>query len=222
VSGIAFAYRNDNAWSHDVYRRWPGSNYEHVCKVPTRLVYDKDTDVLWGYHCQSKRKEESDDYEDDNSREKGIKWFKLLLDREVLDNMGTEALGSHADVKRWITDFLRHVYIDFMNHVKTHTFLTPKEWSSANVEFVFSIPTTWESADIIKDFREIIKDAGFGCEGQNKKNHSVSLSLTEASAAAVCTFKDCAEPLQRGQSFIVCDAGGGTTVRSTAIFPSRF
>lgn len=214
MSGVAFACRRDNAWDIDVYRKWPGCEHENACKVPTRLLYDRvsSSPKLWGFHCQSEREEESDD----NSCEKEKRWFKLLLDEKVLDNMDAEAPGTHANVKRWITDFLRHIYIDFMNHVQSHAILMPKVWRSANVEFVFSIPTTWERQEIIEDFRKIIKDAGFGGEGRTNKIHPVTISLTEASAAAVCTFKDCPEPLKKDQSFIVCDAGGGTTVRSAA------
>jgi hypothetical protein len=130
--------------------------------------------------------------------------------------MSAKAAGSHGDVKRGITDFLRHIYVDFMNHIKIYPIMTPKDWSSANVEFVFSVPTTWESPEIIEDFRKIIIDAGCGCEGLTKKIHSVSSSITETSGAVVCTLKDCSKPLQKSQSFIVCNAGGVTAARYTA------
>jgi len=66
------------------------------------------------------------------------------------------------------------------------TLLAPNKWASTKIEFVFSVPTTWENHTMIDDFKHLIKDAGFGDGG---KRYTVIIGLTEASAAAVYTFK---------------------------------
>ncbi|PPJ61260.1 hypothetical protein CBER1_10939 [Cercospora berteroae] len=72
------------------------------------------------------------------------------------------------------------------------------------VEWVFSIPTTWKDPSMIAGIESMIKDAGYGKE----LHHKVAISLTEAEAAAVYVSK---QSMQRGDIFLVCDAGGGTT-----------
>lgn len=49
-----------------------------------------------------------------------------------------------------------------------------------------------------------IKNAGFG----RQPNHKASISLTEAEAAAVYAAK---QQMMKGDVFLVCDSGGGTT-----------
>jgi hypothetical protein len=51
---------------------------------------------------------------------------------------------------------------------------------------------------------ELIRQAGFG----KNPNYTVRVSLTEAEAAAVCVSK---QGYEKGDVFLVCDAGGGTT-----------
>jgi hypothetical protein len=56
-------------------------------------------------------------------------------------------------------------------------------WEDANIEFIFSVPTTWKTVPTVERFRSIIQRAGFG----NHPNHRADIGLTEAEAAAVHT-----------------------------------
>lgn len=83
------------------------------------------------------------------------------------------------------------------------------------VEWLFSVPTTWRDPGQLAATEEIIRQAGYG--QLNKERASVY--LTEAEAAAVYTSR---QSMEKGDVFLVCDAGGGTTdlnvlkVKSTA------
>lgn len=135
------------------------------------------------------------------------------------------------DVERWYEDYLRSLYewIEFSLSPQLHR----TTWHNAKVEFIFSVPTTWNPL-IVEKFRAIAAKAGYG----KVWNHSLKIGLTEAEAAAVhtsieasATFNvsvtsvlslptvpnDCkANPnneIKEHDVLLVCDVGGGTTVR---------
>jgi hypothetical protein len=56
-------------------------------------------------------------------------------------------------------------------------------WEDATIEFIFSVPTTWQPNPTVERFRNIVKRAGFG----QWEKHSAIMGLTEAEAAAVQT-----------------------------------
>lgn len=72
------------------------------------------------------------------------------------------------------------------------------------MEFLFSVPTTWQIPVTIAHTEKLLRQAGFGTE----LKHIVKVSLTEAEAAAVYVAK---QSYQIGDILLVCDAGGGTT-----------
>jgi hypothetical protein len=57
-------------------------------------------------------------------------------------------------------------------------------WEDANIEFIFSVPTTWK-LPTIERFRSTIGRAGFG----SSPSHKIEIGLTEAEAAAVHTAR---------------------------------
>jgi len=81
---------------------------------------------------------------------------------------------------------------------------------------VADLSKTWQDPRLIRQIEEQIEAAGFGC----KPNERAHITLTEAEAAAVYAL---GSGMTEGQTFVVCDAGGGTTdvnalkVRSTTI-----
>ncbi|KAF7196595.1 Heat shock 70 kDa protein 12A [Pseudocercospora fuligena] len=136
-------------------------------------------------------------------------WFKTLLDPKNLDAMrerDPDLTTTQRDVWRWYRDFLRRVY----NHIeqKLSSELPNFEWSAAQIEFLFSVPTTW-SPQVVEMFRSIIGQSGFG--DSTNARHSVIMSLTEAEAAAVHMSTEAASQFREGDVLVVCDAGGGTT-----------
>jgi molecular chaperone DnaK (HSP70) len=82
-------------------------------------------------------------------------------------------------------------------------------WKDKKVEFVFSLPTTWNSLDTTKKFNEAIRAAGFTAE--NPEKHSAKLESTEADAAAVYMATNPQVALVKDDIILICDAGGGTT-----------
>ena len=115
-------------------------------------------------------------------------WFKVFFDpdeynssleaRRYLDRLPS----SHAEVKRYYHDFLSKLYQEIKKALRDNV----REWSSADIEFLFSVPTTWTKLSLTQEFQRIAKSAGFGREGLR---HHVEVSLTESEAAAVYTFK---------------------------------
>jgi molecular chaperone DnaK (HSP70) len=63
---------------------------------------------------------------------------------------------------------------------------------------------TWRDPGMLTEIERHIKAAGFG----RRANERVLVSLTEAEAAAVYALKS---GMTTGETFIVCDAGGGTS-----------
>jgi hypothetical protein len=59
-------------------------------------------------------------------------------------------------------------------------------WEDAKIEYIFSVPTTWKPAPTVERFRKIIAAAGFGLY----PNHTATIGLTEAEAAAVHTARN--------------------------------
>lgn len=57
----------------------------------------------------------------------------------------------------------------------------PSRWADAQIEFIFSVPTTWKPHPTVERFRSITERAGFG----RYPNHKSVIGLTEAEAAAV-------------------------------------
>jgi molecular chaperone DnaK (HSP70) len=80
-------------------------------------------------------------------------------------------------------------------------------WEDANIEFLFSVPTTWKPIPTVERFRKVILSAGFS----SSPNHTATIGLTEAEAAAVHTARNMPGVFRDGEILFVCDVGGGTT-----------
>ncbi|RMY72945.1 hypothetical protein D0863_04178 [Hortaea werneckii] len=171
-------------------QHWPGIAYHEIRnKVDTAVAYDARNSRLrnWGFAC-----------DDENPALEVNRFFKLNLDPGYIDNH-THA-PTHSEVKQWYCDYLQSLYSYLMRHFRE----TMPRFESKNVEFVFSVPTTWKDPRMIAEIQRMVKVAGYGKE----ENHRASISLTEAEAAAVYASK---QQMQKGDVFLVCDAGGGTT-----------
>ena len=111
-------------------------------------------------------------------------WFKTFLDPARLEEKQLEdpddAPQSMDEVEKWYKDFLTRLYrhIEF----KLAPELSRTSWHNAKIEFIFSVPTTWKPSTVER-FRVITNEAGFG----SAWNHTTSIGLTEAEAAAVHT-----------------------------------
>lgn len=113
-------------------------------------------------------------------------WFKVFFDETEYNKARSSGERipylppTHAHVKKYYRDFLRKLY----PQIKTHLQDNVRNWNTANIEFLFSVPTTWTKLSLTTEFKQIAMSAGFGRDG----SHRVDVSLTEAEAAAVHTF----------------------------------
>lgn len=167
-------------------------------------MYDKGNSLSsWGFLCD-------DDEELDKQRKE---FFKIFLDRLNLVEAHIQGLQgapeSVSQAQQLVTDYLRQVYTHVKSTIEHQTGIGPfTGWKDWVVEFIFSVPTTWRSLEVVNTFKAAIKDAGFGTEGPR---HSSTIELTESEAAAVATIKSTAITFEKDDIFLTVDAGGGTT-----------
>ncbi|KAL2286385.1 hypothetical protein FJTKL_07147 [Diaporthe vaccinii] len=140
-------------------------------------------------------------------------FFKIFLDKMNLLEAQIKGLQgapeSVAQAQKFVTDYLSEVYVHVKSTIEHQTGIGPfTGWKDLAVEFLFSVPTTWRSFEIINTFKEAIKNAGFGTEGPR---HATTVNLTESEAAAVATIKSTAIDFEKDDIFLSVDAGGGTT-----------
>ncbi|KUJ23919.1 uncharacterized protein LY89DRAFT_726969 [Mollisia scopiformis] len=184
-----------------VIEQWPGAVESVVKKVPTRVAYTAGELGIhsWGFGCPELS---------DLGGGRAIKdMFKFFLDTSYVKKkfgQGPQA-PKPENVRLWYKDFLTAIYTHIVQELRDE----PKidfDSPSTSVEFVFSIPTEWKDKDdLVREFRDIVDDAGFGKTGQ------VHMDLTEGEAAAVFTANKLNYTFQQGEAFMVLDAGGGTT-----------
>jgi len=210
-TGTGVAYANLTRGNNILcIKKWPYRSQANEDKVPTLLVYPKTPSQpyskppsSWGFGSESLT--ERDDKDKDF-----VEWFKIYLDPRVLqdhqrkDPRGAPKLQSHID--KWYEDYFRllyqHIELKLGSELPAH-----KPWHSAKVEFIVSLPTTWQLYPTVEKFKSIIDRAGY-CR---YPSHSVAMGLTEPEAAAVHTSMEAAGMFNENEAVLVCDAGGGTT-----------
>ncbi|MCJ1387118.1 hypothetical protein MMC17_010247 [Xylographa soralifera] len=195
------AYATLNMVSPNTIQQWPGKATYDQPRVPTRLDYTKSygNAVAWGYLCDDSLSISN------NGEVYRVEWFKPYLDSSRLtawQKIDKEA-PSMEEIKQWYKDYLRYLY----KHIQWTIEQRRGAWKDQQIQFLFSLPTTWTSMATIEDFRDMINSAGY-CNGGSK--HSALVGLTEAQAAAAYT-SSLSIQLRRGDIILICDAGGGTT-----------
>ncbi|XDG00407.1 hypothetical protein ABKA04_000022 [Annulohypoxylon sp. FPYF3050] len=187
----------------DLGTTYTGSSTKNEQKVQTCLIYSDDGSLSsWGYLCE----------DEDPLEKKKQEFFKIFLDRNTLEDARRQAIGrvpaTVGEAQKLISDYMREVYAHVKSTVELHTGISHVGWQELVVEFIFSVPTTWRSQEIINAFKECIANGGFGREG---RYHTATVELTESEAAAVGTIKNSTIAFQAGDIFLSVDAGGGTT-----------
>jgi hypothetical protein len=173
-------------------------------KCPSIIVYSRQNGDMtsWGFASENRLEQNNPDRE-------YIDWFKVYLDESLLQNLrqrDPHNMPSSIElVEKWFTDYLAQLYqhIEYMLSQEL-----PREtgWSTALVEFIFSVPTTW-STHTVERFRSCLAKAGYS----KYHNHSIAVGLTEAEAAAVLSSVEATGLFREGENVLVCDVGGGTT-----------
>ncbi|ORY19169.1 hypothetical protein BCR34DRAFT_472143 [Clohesyomyces aquaticus] len=205
-AGTGVSYANLSIGSETVrwVQKWPGRGQANENKVPTVVVYPtgQSEPSSWGFLSETitETTGEDRDYKE---------WFKTSLDPYKLGQKQAEdpegAPSSLAEVQKWYEDYLRKMY-EYLQF-KLYAEISGSSWRDARIEFIFSVPTTWAPNPTVENFRAIIGRAGFG----QHANHTVTIGLTEAEAAAVHVSTEAPGIFRERDILLVCDAGGGTT-----------
>lgn len=197
LAGVAYASPSTVRQTPRVIQNWPGRSHRDENKVPTSLVYNLDslretetTVSSWGFQCNET---------ESNDPTKILRHlFKTLLETQNLVKKNQELVladnptYSEADVTRWFEDYLRNIYRHIEQEMSRRN--ATRFWGTSTVVFIFSVPTTWSSHEMIeRKFKGSLFRAGFGSGGTK---HTVEVDLTEAEAAAVYT-------VDAGQSYKV-------------------
>ncbi|CAO2657916.1 Nn.00g071760.m01.CDS01 [Neocucurbitaria sp. VM-36] len=185
-------------------QKWPGRTQANENKVPTLLVYQQNstTPSSWGFLAETAQEVSGAGHE---SRE----WFKIMLDENLLEQMRKKSRDASKvpqihEVEQWYTHYFQYLYRTIEARLKGEL---ASRWEDARIEFIFSVPTTWKPIPTVERFRKVITLAGFGIH----PNHTASIGLTEAEAAAVHTARSMPGIFQENEILFVCDVGGGTT-----------
>ncbi|CAG8467941.1 10339_t:CDS:2 [Ambispora leptoticha] len=196
-----FAYSHTETHDITVHKTFPGHT---APKTNTVLKYDNNWKVIhWGNQAlvktQSRRKKAN------LSNSHPVELFKLhLLD---IDEGNKPYLPKELDYKTVITDFLTK-----MQQLVFETLLL--RWPSLTlpkIRFVFSVPAELESKTR-RILRECIYKAGFLTDKDSDNLEFIS----EPEAAAIYCMQILKEhELKVGDSFMVCDCGGGTVDLTT-------
>ncbi len=161
-------------------QKWPGKAQSGEYKVPTILTYptDSQTPSSWGFNAETLGEQNS-------VNRKYIEWFKTALDPAQLERRQRDdpatAPRSMKEVEKWYEDYLRLLY-KYIESLLSSSELSSTTWHDARIEFIFSVPTTWEPRTV-ELFRSIAAFAGYG----QARNHTINIGFTEAEAAAIHT-----------------------------------
>ncbi|KAF3910447.1 hypothetical protein ABW20_dc0107046 [Dactylellina cionopaga] len=220
-TGVAFCHSTQKAL-HDieVVTSWAGNGI--APKVPTEIRYSPDREPFWGAEASvaSERRNASNSAVIYNR-------FKLLLDagssRSVYKNAGAYNTSHEDDYIKLppgkspvnvCTDYLRLLYKDLMMKVLRKRL--PETLDLTPIQFIFTVPAIWDHK-AQEATRHAARQAGF-C---SRPLDTLSL-VSEPEAAAMFVLKamhdsnfsrtpnQTAPSMKAGETFIICDAGGGT------------
>ena len=192
-------------------KRWPGARDRVLEKVPTELIYKdaiSETVQSWGAECRRGLQ----------GSQRTKRWFKLAVpqqttrsgvDVEVADPKQGSSSDSSAPLNEHHDgDSARRYFKDYITQVCAWVDQTLEDqvprFKSLNVEYIFSIPTSWSlETSTLHIITSLIREA----VGESQTRRS-RVGLTEAAAAAVETGRD---SCKKGDVVLVIDTGGGTT-----------
>ncbi|KAH7008907.1 hypothetical protein EDB80DRAFT_574486 [Ilyonectria destructans] len=195
-SGVSWAI-NEGQKKIRLITDWPnlGDSLANQDKVPSIISYNNGRVANWGYEVSCK--------------EESFRWIKILLEpeskyartvQEVRDsNELLQKLNKTAE--EVIRDYLREIWRYTKEDIRKR--VGDDDWEETfTIHVVLTVPAMWSHAAKDKTLRAA-RDA----------NLPANIKLvTEPEAAALATLHDKAEEnaLAPGDTFIVCDAGGGT------------
>ncbi|ROV88754.1 hypothetical protein VMCG_10060 [Cytospora schulzeri] len=198
-SGVAYAF-NIPGKKADVVSilDWPGLEGFRQPKVPTLILYDENdpSKFKWGGQV--------------NWRDPAVQGVKLLLDPDQPKPAYLPVSSFKKDRKMLPKDPV-DVAADFLGAIYNHALATIESagvrdyFQFCQKEFILTVPAVW--SDKAKDLT--LKVRLFSSAAKKAGIHPVTL-IKEPEAAALYTLSSHDHSLNVGDSFVVCDAGGGT------------
>jgi molecular chaperone DnaK (HSP70) len=189
--------------SVDIIRSWPNPDHSYIEKTATKLAYANEAVVAWGGTVK------------ETKHSTIVEYFKLGLhemparstqaDSFSLHGFAADPNWKHPDLPNstaedYTADFLKHFYEEMQKRLP----FGPKFREKNQIDYVLTVPAIW--TDKAKD---ITRTAAIRAGIPEDNLHLI----TEPEAAAVYCATLCDQvDLQKGDSFVVCDAGGGTVV----------
>ncbi|KAH6664839.1 hypothetical protein B0J14DRAFT_606807 [Halenospora varia] len=176
-------------------------------KVPSDISYNiNNTPSKWGFEI--------------GGEDVPFRWTKLLLTNRSLDNMANskepvldvtrKLLRKHGkSAVEVISDYLRLLWKHILERLRKR--LTPPVLDNMRLKVVLTVPAIWDHSSQ-ENMLTAAKKAGVNAFRPCGETE-VSL-IAEPAAAALATYVDSGLKLnpvvKAGDSFLVCDAGGGT------------
>lgn len=173
----------------------PGGGHQTTTQVPTRSAYKNGEMTKWWGDLIAKPR-----------KNKGVeiaKMFKLLLN-ESDSRIVVPPLPEGVDVEKAISNYLQAIY---QHAYKRMTDVFGKELDPLKIRFCLTVPAIWtEKAKII--MREAAIQAGI-VNASDPQDRLLLVGEPEA-AALYCESVIKEYDLDHGDTFLICDAGGGT------------
>ncbi|ORY16547.1 Hsp70 family protein-like protein [Clohesyomyces aquaticus] len=165
------------------------------------------------------------------AEESRIARFKLLLDQKKETErvrLGLAPIFSTLRRRRFIkkdTDVITHYLTHLLQHTKNELQILGQLEGSIPIEFVMCVPAKWpaKGCRIMQDaLKTAVKEAGMGNKADDGVCNLFIVSEPEAAATSVLAEND---EVQRGETIVILDAGGGTvdavTYQVTRGYPLR-
>lgn len=209
-SGVAYGSSRIAAGKVQQILQWPGS-FETFRKVPTCLLYDDHGQVLaWGLEAKNASPMPG------TTR---CEWFKLFLEPKALRDDGEidPRLPQLPPGKRaldLVIDFLSCLW-EYAKEQITREIGAVADLDSADVWL--TVPAAWDAkgCDIMREAAIAAGLVQSSRAGDRDWRDRLRI-ITEPEAAAVhCAHLTDLHKLRPSQSFIICDAGGGTVDLAT-------
>ncbi|KAF5544502.1 Hsp70 chaperone protein [Fusarium phyllophilum] len=179
-SGIAYCFTNQRDCTPISIKNWPGAESPDAPKIPTLIKYDEKNPDLFTWGAAL------------NSQGDGIVGVKLLLDEKQeiphylpVRNMEKDIKALPKSPVEVAADFIGAIYGHAISEISNK--FSKDYVALCHKEYVLSVPAAAEMAGL-----------------------SPVHLIKEPEAAALWTAKKMDRRLNKNDSFIVCDAGGGT------------
>ncbi|KAF5617449.1 Hsp70 chaperone protein [Fusarium sp. NRRL 52700] len=206
-SGVAWAYSRQPE-DIEVVTSWDAemSKCSDLEKVPTQLLYEDDEVASWGYSIPGD--------------EIGLKWFKLLLleDSDITTEMSNSSQVREArkflketndDAVDVVANFLRELWGHAMDSIIRK--FGDELVGQSRFHVVVTLPAIWPPYA-----QQRMKQAAkmSGILDKRLCGETTLHFVSEPEAAALATVEDLSKRStikhQKGDTLVICDAGGGT------------